>query len=194
MNPNSRPHLHRALKIVRTALLDVLLLPLAVVVVLLDDVLWDATLTFLRRLERVRLLRVTQNWVGGLPAVAVLPLFLLPEGISHLAGFLGAFLLAKGKAGAAIVLLVLVKGMATLAVVWIYQAASATLLAIGWFAWAHDAIGLVRTWSLSQVAPLRDALRDRLRRSGRIGGVIRRRFAALRARLAALLSGLRMIF
>lgn len=193
MDPSAKPHLRRARKIVRTALLDVLLLPLAVVVVLLDDVLWDATLALLRRLERVGLLRSARSWVGGLPAMAVLPLFLLPEGVSHLSGILGAVLLAKGQVGAAIVLLVLVKGMATLAVVWIYQGASATLLAIGWFAWLHDAVGFVRTWSLSQVEPLRDALRARLQRSGRIAAAVRRRFAALRARLAALLGGLRMI-
>lgn len=203
MNASSGPQRQRTWRILRTALLDVLLLPLAFAVVLLDDVLWDATLALLRRLERVGWLRSARGWVAGLPAMAVLPLFLLPEGISHLSGFLGAVLLARGQPGTAILLLVLVKGMATLAVVWIYQAASATLLAVGWFAWLHDAVQFVRGWSLSQIAPLRDALRARLQRFGlrrsgphslgRIAGAVRRRFAGWRTRLAAWLGGPRMM-
>lgn len=187
MDPQSARR--RARRVIFTAVLDVLLLPLAIIVVLLDDVLWNAALRLLRRLERLGLLRGAQGWVAGLPAAAVLPLFLLPEATSHLAGFLGAFLLAKGKVGLALVLLVIVKGLATLTIVWIYQAASHTLLSISWFAWLHGAVQYVREWSLAQVAPLRNALRARLTSKRGIGGAIRRRFRALRDRLTALFRG-----
>ena len=194
MRPDDAPPHRPVHRILLTGVLDVLLLPLAIGVVLFDDVFWNAAQRLLRRLERLGVLRRARGWVRSLPAVAVLPLFLLPEATSHAAGFLGAFLLTKGKVTTAIILLVLVKGMATLAVVWIYQAASATLLAIPWFSWMHDAIGWVRDWSLSQVEPLRNALRDRLHRTSRIGSVIRRRFLALRLRLVALFSGKNMTF
>ena len=194
MRPDDAPPRRPVHRILLTGVLDVLLLPLAIGVVLFDDVFWNAAQRLLRRLERLGVLRRARGWVRSLPAIAVLPLFLLPEATSHAAGFLGAFLLTKGKVTTAIILLVLVKGMATLAVVWIYQAASATLLAIPWFSWMHDAIGWVRDWSLSQVEPLRNALRDRLHRTSRIGSVIRRRFLALRLRLVALFSGKNMTF
>jgi hypothetical protein len=86
---------------------------------------------------------------------------------------------------AAIALLVLVKGTATLAVVWIYQAASPTLLGVRWFARMHDAVHFVRLWSQAKVAPLRQALRDRLGGSAKFGVRVSRRFRALRFRLVA---------
>jgi hypothetical protein len=190
MTQGVNPRPRRAGRLLLIALVDVLLLPLAIIVVLFDDVLWEAAQRLLRWLERVGVLRSARSWVGRLPAAAVLPLFLLPETISHLSGFLGAFLLAKGQLTAAILLLVLVKGLATIAVVWIYQAASGTLLAIGWFAWIHNAVQYVRAWSLSQVIPLRHALRAWSARFGRGSGVLRRRFKAVRTRLAARLGGL----
>ena len=194
MTPGDVPQRRPVHKIILTGVLDVLLLPLAIGVVLIDDVFWNAAQRLLRRMERLGMLRRARGWVRSLPAVAVLPLFLLPEATSHAAGFLGAFLLTKGQVTTAIILLVLVKGLATLAVVWIYQAASATLLAIPWFALLHDAIGWVRKWSLSQVEPLRNALRDRAQRTSRIGSVVRRRFLALRGRLATMFGGKNMTF
>jgi hypothetical protein len=183
--------LGRARKILLATVLDVLLLPLAFAVVLFEDVFWRAAHRLLRGLDRVPLLRAVHAGLGRLPAAAVLPLFLVPEAVSHLAGFLGAYLLARGQVATAVALLVLVKGMATLAVVWIYQAAAPTLLGVGWFARMHATVLFVREWSLAQVAPLRDALRARLTGSPKI---VLRRFRAVRARLAAALKGLRMIF
>ena len=190
--PGFNPTRDRAGKVLLVAMLDVLLLPLAIAMVLLEDVLWRAAQRLLRRLGRMPLLRAAHAWVAKLPAAAVLPLFLVPEVASHVGGFLGAVLLAQGKVAAAATLLVLVKGTATLAVVWIYQAASTTLLAIRWFAWMHSVVQLVRAWSLSQVVPLMEVLRRRLKGSAVLGIVVARRFRTLRLRLAALFARLRM--
>lgn len=189
--PNPTKRRRRIQRIGITVLLDVLLLPVALGVVLLEDVLWDVAQRLLRGLSRLQLLRAAQAGLGRWPAVAVLPLFLVPEVVSHLAGFLGAYLLARGQIWVAVLLLVVIKGIVTLVVVWIYRAASATLLGVGWFARLHGATLFVRSWSLAQVAPLRDALRVRLATSPRIVG---RRFRSLRARVLAAFRNLRMIF
>ena len=183
----------RARRVLLALVVDLLLLPLAVLVVLVDDFLWQATKILLRRLERIDWLRRAQAWIGRLPAVALLPLFLLTEATSHAAGFAGAFLFAKGQMAVALLLLVLVKGLATLAVVWIYQGASATLLAVPWFAAAHHAVGFVLDWSRSQLRHLRDLLRARLRQSGFLLRRVAWRFRVLRLRLAGWLSRLRFL-
>ena len=167
---------------------------LAVVVVLLEDVLWRAAQALLRGLGSSSPMRAAHAWVAGLPALAVLPLFLLPEAISHIAGFLSAYLLAERKVVAAVALLVLVKGSATLAVVWIYQAASPTLMAVRWFARMHDAVHFVRLWSQAKVAPLRQQLRARLGGSANFGLRIPRRVRALRLRLVAWWKNRRTLF
>src|SRR5271165_6774775 len=97
MNPSFKSGRPRALRMLLAMVLDVLLLPLAIVVVLFEDVLWHAAQRLLRDLDRASFARAAHAWVAGLPAVAVLPLFLVPESISHAAGFLSALLLAKGK-------------------------------------------------------------------------------------------------
>ncbi len=194
MEPNFHPRRRRAKRIFLVALLDVLLLPLAVVLVLFEDVFWRAAQKLLRGLDRAPTVRALHAWVAGLPAAAVLPLFLMPEAISHGVGFFSAFLLAKGHLATAVLLLVLVKGSATLAVVWIYQAASTTLLAIGWFARGHDMVQFVRVWALRQVAPLRQALQQRWIGKAKIPAIARRRLRAMRLRLEALFKGRRGVF
>ena len=189
-----RPKRGRTRKILVAVVLDILLLPLAVVVVLFEDVLWRAAQTLLRSLGSSAPMRTAHAWVARLPALAVLPLFLLPEAISHIAGFVSALLFAEGKVVAAIALLVLVKGSATLAVVWIYQAASQTLLGVRWFARMHDAVHFVRLWSQAKVAPLRQALRARLGVSAKFGFRVSRRFRALRLRLVDLWKNRRTTF
>lgn len=194
MDPSFNPRRSRVRRILFATALDVLLLPLACAVVLFDDVLWRGAQKLLRGLDNAPPVRVARAWVAGLPAAAVLPLFLVPEAISHAAGFLSAVLLAKGEVAAAVSLLVVVKGTATLVVVWIYQAASATLLTVRWFASMHAAVQFVRDWSLSQVAPLRQALRERLARSVKIAARIVRRFRALRIYLKTLFTKLKLTF
>jgi hypothetical protein len=194
MGPVLRPKRHRTRKILTAVVLDIVLLPLAIVVVLFEDVLWRAAQALLQGLGSSPPMRAAHAWVAGLPALAVLPLFLLPEGISHIAGFLSAYLFAQRKVAAAIALLVLVKGTATLAVVWIYQAASPTLLGVRWFARMHDAVHFIRLWSQAKVAPLRQALRARLGGSAKFGARVSRRFRALRFRLVAWWKNRRTMF
>jgi hypothetical protein len=173
-------------------LLDTVLVPLAVLIVLFEDVLWAGALALLRHVGTLGPVRAAHDWLGHLPASAALPLFLVPETISHLAGAYAAILLARGDVFAATLMVVVVKGVSTLVVVWIYQACAETLLRVAWFVRLHGMALRIRDWAKAQVAPLRARaraflafLRARLRlRATALGLYVRLRLRAIRARLS----------
>ncbi|HUC17208.1 MAG TPA: hypothetical protein VMA37_05935 [Acetobacteraceae bacterium] len=135
-------------------LTDALLLPFALALVLTEDVLWAGAKALLRGFNRLPLLGRLRSGIARLPAAFALPLFLIPEILSHLGEIYTAVLLAQGCFRAAILVAVLGKGLATLIVVWIYQAAAPTLLRVRWFARLHHAVLEFRYWTLTRVAPL----------------------------------------
>ena len=143
-------------------LLDTLLIPVAVIFVLLEDVLWNGTRRLLRMLDGLPPVQAARARLGVMPASVVLPLFLVPEALSQFAGAYGAILLAEGRLHAATAVLILVKGGATLATVWIYRVCEPTLLRIRWFAWLRGWALRIRDWALAQVRPLRARLRSSL--------------------------------
>lgn len=176
--------LHRR---VLSLLLDILLLLPALILVLVENVLWAGSRALLRRIIRLPLMCSAQRGLAQLPAYAALPLFLVPEACSHIAGFAAAILLARGHLLSATLLVVFGKGLATLILVWIYQACEPVLLRVHWFARIHDVVMTARGWLLAQLQPLRTKVLNRLYRSAKASGRIARRFTALRRRLAAAL-------
>jgi hypothetical protein len=112
----------------------------------------------------------------------VLPLFLIPEIVSHLGGLGATVLLVNRKFAAAALVGIFVKGIATLLTVWIYQNCEKTLLSVRWFAWLHKYALRARDWAAERTEPLRGFAR-RLVRGSR--SRIARRFAAIRTVLAA---------
>ena len=76
---------------------DALLLPLALILVPLDWCLREGS----RLVRRWRPLRRLEARLAAWPAWAILPLFLVPEGMSHAGGFYAAYLLAHRKVLAA---------------------------------------------------------------------------------------------
>jgi len=143
-------------------LLDALLIPLAVLIVLIEDVLWVGALRLLRGLNDLPAIRAAQARVGRWPASVALPLFLVPETLSHVAGAYATLLLAQGRLITAALVFTLVKGICTLALVWIYQACQETLLRVAWFAWLHHRALQARDWAIAMIAPLRAQMRARL--------------------------------
>jgi hypothetical protein len=158
---------------------DALLLPLALFLVLIDWGLREGS----RLLRRWRPLRRLERRLAGWPAWAILPLFLIPEGMSHAGGFYAACLLAQRKVLAAATVAIFVKGVGLLIALWIYQACRPALMTIGWFAWAHGKVEAARRWALGKIRPV-------LRRLLLGGAAVEpgtphagRRLAAIRARL-----------
>lgn len=143
-------------------LLDIVLIPIAVLIVLIEDVLWVGALAMLRAVTDWTPVRAMRVHLERLPAHIALPLFLVPEIMSHVAGAYATVLLAQGKIFSAIIVGGLVKGICTLLLVWIYQCCEETLMRVPWFARLHHwALG-VRDWAKAQVGPMRERLRTRL--------------------------------
>ena len=128
---------------------DALLLPLALILVPIDWVLRESA----RLLRRWRPLRQLEARLSRWPAWAILPLFLIPEGMSHVGGFYAAYLLAHRKVLAATIVAVFIKGIGLLIALWIYQACRPALMTIGWFAWTHGKLEAARQWALGKFRP-----------------------------------------
>ncbi len=166
---------------------DRLLFPVALLFVVFEAIFRGAARLLLAILANVPGMARARAMIARLPARMVLPLFLVPEAISHLAGFYATYLLARREFVLAITLAVIVKGGATLATVWIYQAAAPTLLAVPWFARGHGWFVAAKAWTLLRVAPARQAIArywlSRQPSPRSLAGRWLRRFRVMRAKL-----------
>lgn len=161
---------------------DALLLPPALLYVIIEEIFWNGATALLRQVARTRPVMALQKKLIALPAPAILPLFLVPEILSHIGGFWAAYLVTRGEWAAAMMAGIVIKGSATLMVVWIYQSCERKLLSIRWFATVHRQALRGRDWVLEKIRPGRELALRLLRRSR--AGIVRR-FAALRQVLAA---------
>lgn len=128
---------------------DLLLLPLALLLVL-----FELTLRTLARVVRhFGPLRHLEARLARLPPWAILPLFIVPEAMSHVGGFYAAYLLAHGKIVAATMVAVLVKGVGLVVALWIFQACRPALMTIRWFAWLHGKVAAARVWAMIRIGP-----------------------------------------
>jgi hypothetical protein len=165
----------------RRWLVNLLLLPPALLYVIVEQVFWVGAKTLLRQAARLDAVSAVQRNLVKLPPAAVLPLFLVPELFSHLGGFWATDLLVHRKWVAAMLAGLLVKGTATLMEVWIYQSCEQALMSVRWFAWLHGKLLAGRDWVATKIRPVRDWA-WRLVSKGRSG--MARRFRRLRARVA----------
>jgi len=156
---------------------DTLLLPPALLYVIVEQVFWRGAKRLLRQTARIPAIATLQTGLEKLPAAVILPLFLIPECISHLGGFWASDLLVRRDFTGALLVGLFVKGTATLLEVWIYYSCEAKLLSIGWFAWIHGKFFELKDWVAGRTLPAR-----RLIAGGRSG--IARRFTSLRIVLA----------
>ena len=148
-NPKASPARPPPVRTFARRVRDALLLPLALILVPLDWCLREGS----RLVRRWRPLRRLEARLAAWPAWAILPLFLVPEGMSHAGGFYAAYLLAHRKVLAATTVAVFVKGIGLLIALWIYQACRPALMTIGWFAWAHGKLEAARQWALGKFRP-----------------------------------------
>ena len=155
--------------------LNLLLLPLALLVVVLEDVLWAGALAVLRRLAGLAALQRLRAVLAALPGWLALPLILVPEALGKLGEFWALALLAHGRVVGGVLAYVAVRAVATLIVVFIYHACEPALLRVRWFAAVVRAMHWVRDWALAKLRPARDRVRAFIRRRR---SVLRDRFAA----------------
>jgi hypothetical protein len=158
-------------------LLDALLLPAALVVVVVEDVIWAGAKAVLRRVALLSVVQRLQTEMGRLPGWAALPLFAIPEGIAKAGEVWAVTLLVRGFAASFIVVYALLRLLSTLVAVFVYVACEVALLRIAWFAALVRWVLAVRRWSLARLQPLRTHLRAVV---GRAPSAAVRRFLSLR--------------
>ena len=134
--------------------LDALLLPLALVLVVLEEVLWAGLLAMLRWLADLPPLIRLAAWLGRLPGQAALPLFLVPEAVGKLGELWATALLLQGRIAAAVWVYVGVRVVALTVAVFIYKACQPALLSVRWFAAMVDWIRRAGLWARARWAPL----------------------------------------
>ncbi|MCC6718845.1 MAG: hypothetical protein IT555_13255 [Acetobacteraceae bacterium] len=161
-------------------LLNIVLLPLALLMVVLEDVVWAGALAVLRALRQAPPIRALDARLRSLPGYAALPLFLVPEVLGKLGEVWSIALLAGGHTVAAVEAYVLIRLVCTLIAVFIYQACEVALLRIRWFAVGVGWVHAVRAWALALMRPAVAWLRALLRRSR---GRVTLRWLAIRRRL-----------
>jgi hypothetical protein len=160
---------------------DVLLLPPALLYVIIEQVFWRGAKRLLRQASHIPAIAALQARLETLPAAAILPLFLVPEILSHIGGFWASALLVQRHFLSALMVGLFVKGTATVIVVWIYQSCEAKLLTVTWFARSHHKFMQARDWVVERTGPARRFARWII--AGSRGGLTRR-FSALRNLLA----------
>ena len=158
-------------------MLNLLLLPVALVLVVFESVLWSGIRVLLHRVLHLTVVQGLRLWLAHLPGWAALPMFLVPEGVGRIGEVWSFVLLYRRHTVSAALVYVLVRVLAVLIAMFIYQACEPALLRIRWFARLVAWMALLRDWTVVWLTLLRRPLRALAYRSPR---QLRRRLAALR--------------
>ena len=156
---------------------NLILLPIALVLVVLEDVVWAGLLVVVRALNALPPLRRLAAWLGTLPGWIALPLFLIPEVLGRVGEFWALALLVQGDVALSVVIYLGVRLIATLIAVFVYQSCAAALHSYAWFATLVRWLLLVKDWAVGLIAPWRAWWRSAI---GRTRSRVAWRFAALR--------------
>ena len=138
---------------------DLVLLPIALVVVVLEDVVWAGLMVLLKALNNLSHVRRLGAWLGTLPGWAALPLFLVLEILGRLGEFWAFALLVHGHMTAGVTVYLTVRLIGTLLAVFVYQSCAAALLRYAWFATLVRWFGRIKHWAIDLIAPWRAWLR-----------------------------------
>lgn len=138
---------------------DLLLLPLALLFIVFEDILWRGAKMLLAGISALPAVGSLRGWLGLLPGYAALPLFLVPELGGRVGELWVAVLLYHKRVVAAVLVYALVRLIATLVAVFIWQACAPALLKLRWFARMVGWVEAARDWALARTAYLRTMAR-----------------------------------
>lgn len=138
-------------QLVRAPLLG-LLSVVAALVVLFEEWGWRPLAELLGAIARLRPFARLELWIAGLPPYAALLVFALPTTLLLPVKLLGLWLLAKGQAVVAALMLVGAKIVSTALVARIFMLTKPALMRIGWFAAAY---GRFMPWKEAVFAKIR---------------------------------------
>ncbi len=157
--------------------INLLLVPLALLLLVLEDVVWAGIAALLHQLRRAPPVAALSCALGRLPGPVALPLFLIPEVVGKLGELWSLALLAQGRPVAAVEAYVGVRLVSLVVAVFIYRSCEPALMRIAWFARAVGWVHAVRDWAMALVRPLLRPMRGMLRGAG---GRLARRLSALK--------------
>jgi hypothetical protein len=161
-------------------LANLLLVPLALLLLVLEDVVWAGIAALLAQLHQAPPVAALARALARLPGPIALPLFLIPEAVGKLGELWSLALLAQGRPLAAAEAYVGVRLVSLVIAVFIYRACEPALLRIAWFARAVAWVHAARDWAVALLRPVLAPFRAALRGAG---GRLSRRLAALKRHL-----------
>jgi hypothetical protein len=157
--------------------INLLLVPLALLLLVAEDVVWAGIAALLRLLRRAPPVAALAGALGRLPGAVALPLFLIPEAVGKLGELWSLALLAQGRPVAAVEAYIGVRLVSLVVAVFIYRSCEPALMRIAWFARAVAWVHAARDWAVALVRPMLRPMRVMLRGAG---GNLSRRLAALK--------------
>ena len=152
------------------------ILPLVVVVILLEDWLWDPLQRLAALIGRLPGLRRLEIAIAGLPPKGALAMFLVPSVVLFPFKLLALAAMARGMLLAGLCVAVAAKVVGTALVARIFTLCKPALLSVPWFARAHAWIGDLRARVLGWVratAAYRAVQRVRARLAATRAGIMK---------------------
>jgi len=125
-------------------LLKKLLLPpmviLAAAIMFIEEWLWDHLTTFMAWVARARIFRWIEARLAALPPYGAMAVFLVPGTMLLPVKIAAVFLIARGHAGAGLLIIIVAKVVGTAIVVRIFAVCRPALLTVRWFRWLYERI------------------------------------------------------
>jgi hypothetical protein len=163
----------------RNPLISALLIPPAVLLLLLEEVIWAGLKALMARLGRLPLVARLEARIQTLPPMGAAALFLAPGAAMLPFKLLALWAMAQGHFLWGLLVLLAAKLTATALFARIYTLCKPTLMTVPWFVRLHDWINGVKAWAHARLNGWR-VWRLARRSMGRVRSWAARLVAALR--------------
>lgn len=117
-----------------------ILVIIALLVIIIEDLFWSATLVITNKLDKFKYMQKLENWMASLNPYQALALFIAPDGVIIPLKFYLMDMMHSGMYLQGMLIFILVKVIATAIYAKIFMICKPQLLQIGWFKWIHDKV------------------------------------------------------
>ena len=131
----------------RRRILSILLVPLGVALMLLEDFLWRGLKALMARLGRLPMVARVEARIIALPPLWAAVVFLVPGIVTLPFELAATWIMATGHFVLGLVLLSLAKLTATALFARVYTLCKPALMTVGWFVRLHDMVTRAKTWA-----------------------------------------------
>ncbi|BAE50152.1 hypothetical protein [Paramagnetospirillum magneticum] len=131
----------------RHPLVSALLVPPAVILLLLEEVIWAGLKALMARLGRLPLVARLEARIQALPPLGAAALFLAPGAVMFPFKLMALWAITQGHVLWGLLVLLTAKLTATALFARIYTLCKPTLMTVAWFVRLHDWINGVKAWA-----------------------------------------------